>query len=253
MIHIRVAGGQHEKSRGVFYVTWGLFVWKSQLAGTFSLTSFPASQTVAGRSCTTMAASLRPTDPHENAFRSVSDRRHYLGHRARFPSLTEFPDSPSVYSHAYHSPDADVHSDTASFSRLSGPPDCLECDDETASTIRSLSTEDVQDDSDIDDCTDDASHRISLQGPKIRFHSRAPWEIDDVIPPGEESDNSSKSATIGTKLKGKASRADNLIRTFARGSFTASRPSVDSARSQVSATSSFEITAGNYSGSRGAL
>lgn len=205
-----------------------------------------------------MAASLRsPMDAHENTLGFVSDRRHYLGqsshphHHARFPSLTEFPDSPSVYSHVYHSPDADVHSDTASFS---DSPGCLEFDDETASTIRSLSTEGVQDDSDVDDCTDDASHRISLQGPKIRFHSRAPWETDDVIPHGEESDISPGSATIGigSKLKGKASRADNLIRTFTRGSSIASRPSVDSAFSQVSATS-FEITAGNYSSSRGAL
>jgi hypothetical protein len=179
-------------------------------------------------------------------------RRHHpadpLHHRPRFPSLTEFPDSPSVYSHAYPSPDADVHS---VFSRLSGS----EFDDETASTICSLSTEDVQDDSDGDgdDCTDDASHRISLQGPRIRFHSRAPWETDDVIPHGDQSDNSARSGSIGSKLKGTASRADNLIRTFTRGSSIASRPSVDSARSQVSATSSFEITAGNYSSSRGAL
>ncbi|KAH0838204.1 hypothetical protein J3R83DRAFT_6456 [Lanmaoa asiatica] len=206
-----------------------------------------------------MAASLRsPLDAHEDTLKPVPDRRHYMPgyphphHRARFPSLTEFPDSPSVYSHTYHSPNADVHSDTASFSRLSGPPGSLESDGETASTICSLSTEDVQDDSDVDDCTDDdASHRISLQGPKIRFHSRAPWETDDVIPHGEESDNSSRSATIGSKLRRKASRADNLIRTFTRGS--SSRPSVDSARSQVSETSSFEITAGNYSSSRGAL
>lgn len=205
-----------------------------------------------------MAASLRsPMDAHENTIASVSDRRHYLGHphphhHARFPSLTEFPDSPSVYSHVYHSPDADVRSDTTSFSDYSG---CLEFDDETTSTIRSLSTEDVQDDSDVDDCTDDASHRISLQGPKIRFHSRAPWETDDVVPHGEESDNSSRSATIGigSKLKGKASRADNLIRTFTRGSSIVSRPSVDSACSHVSGTSSFEVTAGNYSTSRGAL
>lgn len=212
-----------------------------------------------------MAAALRSSmDAHENTFGSFSDRRHYPGHphphhRARFPSLTEFPDSPSVYSHVYHSPDTDVHSDTASFSRLSDTPDSLEFDDETASTIRSLSTEDVQDDSDVDHCTDDTSHRISLQGPKIRFHSRAPWETDDVIPHDEESNNGSKSAAIGigSKLKGKASRADNLIRTFTRGSSIASRPSVDSACSQVSATfpttTPSEITAGNYSSSRGAL
>ena len=172
-------------------------------------------------------------------------RRHPLHHRARFPSLTEFPDSPSVYSPAYPSPDADAHS---SFSRLSAS----EFTDETASTIRSLAPDDLQDDSDVD-VDDDASHRISLQGPRIRFHSRAPWETDDVTPHGEQSENNARSGSIGSKLKGTASGAGSLIRTFTRGSSTASRPSVDSARSQVSATSSFAITAGNYSSSRGAL
>ncbi|KAF8445816.1 hypothetical protein L210DRAFT_928445 [Boletus edulis BED1] len=176
-----------------------------------------------------MAPPLRsPTDAHHNPLKSASGARH-PHHRARFPSLTDFPDSPSVYSpYAYHSPE--------------------DFDDETASTIRSLSTEGVQDDSDIDDCTDDASHRISLRGPKIRFHSRAPWETEDAI---HESDKNAKSGTIGNKLKGKASRADNLIRTFTRGSLT-SRPSIESARSQVS-VSSFEVTAGDSSSSRGAL
>lgn len=194
------------------------------------------------------ASSCSPIDAHHN----ISDPRHYLAHsrhRARFPSLTEFPDSPSVYSHTYHSPDAL----TPSFSRLSDSTGCLEFDDETASTIRSLSTEDVQDDSDLDNCTDDASHRISLRGPRIRFHSRAPWETDDVVPHAEEPVNNTRSATIGNKLRGKASRADTLMRTLTRGSFIPSRPSIESTRSQVSATSSFEITGGNYSSSRGAL
>ncbi|KAF8560243.1 hypothetical protein OG21DRAFT_1502572 [Imleria badia] len=172
---------------------------------------------------------------------SPFDSRHPQHHPPRF---TDFPDSPSVYSHAYHSPDADLRSDAATFS----PSGCPDFDDETASTIRSLSTEDLRDDSDVDDFSDDASHRISLQGPKIRFHSRAPWETD-----GEESVLNSRSPTPGNKLKGKTSRADTLIRTFTRGSSIGSRPSIDSARSQVSATSSFEITAGNYSSSRGAL
>jgi len=169
---------------------------------------------------------------------STADRRRCLPH---YRVLPEFPDSPSVYSHAYPSPNVDAFSHS---------PGSLEFDDETASTIRSLSTEDLQDDSDVDD---DASHRISLQGPRIRFHSRPPWETDDVAPHAEQSDNPARSGTIGSKLKGTASRADNLIRTFTRGSSIASRPSVDSARSRVSATSSFEITAGNYSSSRGAL
>lgn len=199
-----------------------------------------------------MAASLRPPlDAHD----AVSDRPHGLchpqsHHRARFPSLTEFPDSPSVYSHAYQSPDADVHPYSPSFSRFPDPTACSDLDSETASTI--LSTDDVQDDPDLGDCTDDASHRISLRGPRIRFHSRAPWETDDVAPHVGEADNS-KSATIGSKLRGKASRADTLIRTLTRGPSVTNRPSVESTRSQVSTTSSFEITAGNYSNSRGAL
>ena len=180
-----------------------------------------------------MAPSPRsPTDARD----ALSPRRH-PHHPACFPSLTEFPDSPSVYSHPYHSPDADTHSVT-------------EFDDETASTIRSLSTEDLQDDSDMDDCTDDASHRISLGGPKIRFHSRAPWETDDDSSHVGGPDNNPRSSTTGNKPKGKPSRADSLIRTLTRGSHIASRPSVDSARSQAS---SFEVTAGNYSSSRGAL
>lgn len=152
-------------------------------------------------------------------------------HRPRFPSLSEFPDSPSVYSHAYQSPEADVLPDT-----YDHYPDF---DDETASTIRSL-----QDDSDVDDFTDDASHRISLRGPRIRFHSRAPWETDDVIPHDEELDSNPRSASFGSKLR----------RTLAsRSSVVIGRPSIDSVRSGVSAASSFEITAGNYSSSRGAL
>ncbi|KAF9229145.1 hypothetical protein BS17DRAFT_762846 [Gyrodon lividus] len=129
----------------------------------------------------------------------------------------------------------------------------LDLDDETASTGRSISTIDAEDDSDLDGDLDDASHRISLQGPKIRFHSRAPWEIEDDILQGEESDNSSRSGTIGSKFKGKVSKADSLMRTFGKGTSIASRPSFESARSQASSRPSFVMTATNYSGSRGAL
>ncbi|KAG9314256.1 hypothetical protein JVU11DRAFT_5044 [Chiua virens] len=198
-----------------------------------------------------MAASLRSSEDASD----ISDTRHYPAyphHRARFPSLTDFPDSPSVYSPApvYRSPRPE-YSDGVSISRLTDPTAGVGFDDETSSTTRSLSIEDVHDDSDFDDCTDDASHRISLQGPKIRFHSRAPWETDDAISQSEDADTNAWSGAIGNKLRGKASRADTLFRTFTRGS--SSRPSIDSTRSQVSAASSFDVAAGNYSNSRGAL
>ncbi|KIJ68587.1 hypothetical protein HYDPIDRAFT_24847 [Hydnomerulius pinastri MD-312] len=138
--------------------------------------------------------------------------------------------------------------------RLNDPgASSLDLDDETASARRSVSTADLNDDSDLDDDEDDSSHRISLQGPKIRFHSRPPWETDEDILEGEESDHSSRSGTIGSKFKGKASKADSLMRTFGRGTSVASRPSIESARSQTSSKPSFEMTAGNYSSSRGAL
>ncbi|KIK86560.1 hypothetical protein PAXRUDRAFT_27445 [Paxillus rubicundulus Ve08.2h10] len=133
------------------------------------------------------------------------------------------------------------------------PLSCLNLDDETVSACRSISTVDAEDDSDFDDDIDAASNRMSLQGPKIKFHSRAPWETGDDTLQGEESDHSSRSGTIASKLKGKVSKADSLMRTFGKGVSIATRPSIDSTCSQASSKPSFEITVGNYSGSRGAL
>jgi hypothetical protein len=218
-----------------------------------------------------------PRDANDDHLRFLSDHRniHFTSH-ARLPSLTEFPDSPSVYSHPYFSPhplerdDGTIDSDGTSFTfppssiphhdapshrdLLNHPPaSSLDLDDETASTCRSISTVDAEDDSDFDDDIDAASNRISLQGPKIRFHSRAPWETGDDILQGEESDHSSRSGTIASKFRGKVPKADSLMRTFGKGASITTRPSVESTRSQASSKPSFEIAVGNYSGSRGAL
>ncbi|KAF8846254.1 hypothetical protein BDN67DRAFT_1006721 [Paxillus ammoniavirescens] len=220
-----------------------------------------------------------PRDANDDHLRFLSDHRniHFASH-ARLPSLTEFPDSPSVYSHPYFSPhplerdDDAIDSDGTSFTStlssiphhndlppshrdlLNHPPArSFDLDDETASTCRSISTVDAEDDSDFDDDTDDASNRISLQGPRIRFHSRAPWETGDDTLQGEESDHSPRSGTIASKFKGKVPKADSLMRTFGRGASITTRPSVESTRSQSSSKSSFEIAVGNYLGSRGAL
>ncbi|KAF9244576.1 hypothetical protein BU15DRAFT_59350 [Melanogaster broomeanus] len=227
-------------------------------------------------SCTMSRSSPPQRDANEAHQNILSDHRniHFSTH-APFPSLTEFSDSLFAYNHAYsssHPPESDIDSGAPSFrfpppsmaphdgvsplsvsygDRLDDPPaSSLYPDDETASSGRSMSTPDAEDDSDFGDDLDDASQRTSLQGPKIRFHSRAPWETDED---GEDSDHNSRSGIIGTKLKAKMSKADSLMRTFGKGTSLTSRPSVESARSQASTKSSFEVTAGNYSSARGAL
>ncbi|KAG2369458.1 hypothetical protein BDR07DRAFT_1604740 [Suillus spraguei] len=197
----------------------------------------------------------------QDDFRSA---RSHAPHHTRFPSISEFSDTPSVYSHAYFSPDnRDIGLDTSSYYY---DPDCssqgrpsmssshyldaassLDLDDEDVAGV--LINTDTTDDAENDDEDeeDDASHRISVQGPKIRFHSRAPWETGEDMTDENDSDHSAMSTTFGKKVKSKT----DLIRHFGKSSST--RPSAESFRSQAQSNGPFEITAGNHSSSRGAL
>jgi len=99
----------------------------------------------------------------------------------------------------------------------------LDCDGDTTSANGSLSSGNEPE----SDAGDNDSTQISLRGPKIRFHSRAPWEMDDV-PEGDESDHSKRSNNAVVKSgRKKTSKADTLIRTLTRGS----RPSAESSYS----------------------
>jgi len=200
-----------------------------------------------------------------------SARSPYSPAHAPFPSTSEFSDSLEVYSHAHFSPPcpSSNHTEPKSSSfrhrdkgssterrpshrdRLNDPQaSSLDLDDEftpgssinTADTIGRMENDEQLEDE------EDPSHRISVRGPKIRFHSRAPWETgEDTI---EENDSvySGKSGTFGRKVKSKTVEAA-IMRHFGRGS---SRPSTDSSRSQPKA--SFETTARcSHSSSRGAL
>ncbi|KAH7912576.1 hypothetical protein BJ138DRAFT_1125102 [Hygrophoropsis aurantiaca] len=223
-----------------------------------------------------------PRDTNDDHMRNLLDQRtaraDFTGH-ARFPSLSEFSDSPSVYSHAYFSPippdrrvieanansfhfeipphRAPAHGEQrfalSNRDRLNDPTaSSLDLDDES-STGTSINMHDV-DESDTEYGDDaESAHRISLQGPKIRFHSRAPWETGEGPFEDEDSDNSSKSGALGKKTKAKGSKADSLMKTFGRGTSIVSRRSGESSRSQAASKASFEMSAGNYSSSRGAL
>ncbi|KAG0696041.1 hypothetical protein DFH29DRAFT_813547 [Suillus ampliporus] len=189
--------------------------------------------------------------------------RSYAPRHTRFPSISEFSDSPSIYSHAYFSPDSrDIEPNTSSFrydtdsSSQRRPStshsDCLS--DHAASSLDlddedvSLNTAETTDDTENDDEDGDAAHRISVQGPKIRFHSRAPWETGEDIIDEINSDHSPMSSSFGRKVKSKTAKAD-LMRHFGKGSST--RPSTESTRSQAQSNASFET--GNHSSSRGAF
>ena len=192
---------------------------------------------------------------------------HPLGH-ARFPSTS---DSASVYSRAYFSPpcpdineiepnstsfDCNVHAGSSTGRRpsrtgcdsLSDPAASgLDFDDED-DTDSCFNTADATGDTQDEDEDEDASHRMSIQGPKIRFHSRAPWETGEDTFEEEESDYSGRSVVFGRKAK---TAEAGLMQRLGRVS---SRPSGESSRSQVQSKASFETTTRlSHSSSRGAL
>lgn len=211
---------------------------------------------------------LRSVHSPWDAQDDLRSARSYIPHHTRFPSISEFSDSPSVYSHAYFSPDSrDIEPNTNSYrydpdSSSQRRPSMsnsdylddhaassLDLDDEDVAAV-SINTADTTDDTENDDEDDDASHRISVQGPKIRFHSRAPWETGGDTIDENDSDHSAMSTPFGKKVKCKTAKAD-LMRHFGKSS--SARPSAESTRSQAQSSGSFEIIAGNHSSSRGAL
>ncbi|KAL4070831.1 hypothetical protein J3A83DRAFT_4528285 [Scleroderma citrinum] len=171
----------------------------------------------------------------DNSNARSSNPLHSQSTHARFTSLTEFPPSDSVRSHETMNPSLEAtqldfkvpppgnpheqifYRDPNSF------PNGLDFDDDTTSACGSLSSGNELE----SDIGDDSSHRISLRGPRIRFHSRAPWETDDILE-GDESDDSRRSTPAGVKFKKKTTKADGFMHTFGRGSPIVGRRSVES-------------------------
>lgn len=177
---------------------------------------------------------------------------------ARYPSLSEFSDSPSVYSHSHFSPrppdrpflDSHPHSFRSPHSpkvyspSLSDSPRSPISDRERLN-IPNASSLDLEDDprssSELNSLRDDDGDsppeteeaeipRISMYGPKMRFHSPAPWEEDEDAKsiPEEPVKRSKKKSDTGKKGWG-LSRANGE-----------SRPSTDSSRSGSKGKQSFD-------------
>ncbi|OCH96209.1 hypothetical protein OBBRIDRAFT_862388 [Obba rivulosa] len=205
--------------------------------------------------------------------------RHLLDQRAaradlhgRFPSLSEFSDSPSVYSHPHFSPRpldrAELDANTTSFhftvpqhNRRAPPseprspmsdrerlnyPDAssLDLDDDPRASQAYESPVEDEELSQVDD--EEELPRVSMYGPKMRFHSPAPWETgeDDTDSPSDIEQPSSKRSR---------NRADSSKKAWGlpRAS-SETRPSTDSTRSYPKAKHSFD-NASTFSSNGGAL
>lgn len=192
---------------------------------------------------------LRPHDDH---------LKHLLDQRAaradlhgRFPSLSEFSDSPSVYSHPQFSPRpsdrsaleahphsfrfpqspktyspsiAEPRSPISDRDRLNIPTaSSLDLEDDPRSSSELNSIRDGEDnDSPPEDEQEEEETRISVYGPKMRFHSPAPWEEDETDAKSvveEPSRRTKKKSEVGKKGWG-----------LSRGNGEP-RPSTDSSRS----------------------
>ena len=205
--------------------------------------------------------------------------RHLLDQRTaradlhgRFPSLSEVSDSPSIYSHAYFSPQPADRTDTGgsvhqhrlyhTHARQPSEPRSLMSDrqrlnipgassldledDPRYSLISELENEGLYDEDDAatEEAADDDTevHRVSTYGPKMTVHSRAPWETeDDNLDDFEELDS------VGLRSAFKFTKRD-AKKPWGRDGRTGARPSLESLQSrgkQSFDTTSSQVSAGS--------
>ena len=130
----------------------------------------------------------------------------------------------------------------------------LDLDDDHRSSYASSNTYE-DDDEPSQDPTEEENSRISMLGPKMRIHGRAPWEMgEDTLEEGDESDSSGKSRIFGTRRHRK--KGGGVMKGFGLGSSNsrpslATRPSYESSRSGARSKGSFETIASSVSNSQG--
>jgi hypothetical protein len=188
-----------------------------------------------------------PSPAQDDSLRRLLDQRAARAdiHHTRFPSLTEFSDSPSIYSHPHFSPRT-PHLDSsppqfdfaipqyarpafnAMRSLASASTDAHRLDGPTTDDglERSPSTESIRPDDE-----EPAESRMSFLGPTMRFHSRAPWETEDNISGGVEQEDDARS--VITKRGRSKTRGDGFIKGFnrtasAKAATSTARPSIES-------------------------
>ncbi|KAF8078753.1 hypothetical protein FPV67DRAFT_1466341 [Lyophyllum atratum] len=197
-----------------------------------------------------------PPDPHDDHLRQLLDQRTARAdQQGRFSALSQFDDTPSIYSpflsprpadndhgSQLRSPTSSTFSARTHQERLNDPSaSMLDLDDDPRRSIASDIFHDEQPSAD----DDNDIQRMSYLGPKMRFHSRAPWEMDGDTLEEEEEEEPDRDTLLPTNKKGFAFSSPR--------SSNASRPSGESTRSQAKSKQSFETTSSNISYPRGAL
>ena len=198
---------------------------------------------------------LSPSPAQDDNFRRLLDQRAACAdiHHTRFPSLTEFSDSPSIYSpsiysHPHFSP-RPSHPDSSPVQFNFVIPPQYAARPPFNATMRSLASSATTDTHGLDGPNfddrllernaslesmqpedEELESRMSFLGPTMRFHSRAPWETEGNITEGVEQEDDARS--VVTKRGKSKTRGDGFIKGLSKpasGKATSTaRPSFES-------------------------
>jgi len=209
-----------------------------------------------------------PQDTHDHHLRSLIDQRSTRADiRGRFSAFSEYSDTPSVYSPAFFSPrsadngeyqdDQDYPSPTSAIrshhEQLNdNTPSMLDLDDLDPRSSFAPSEFFNIDDTGYKDGDNSSTARMSYLGPKMRFHSRAPWELgDDALEEAAEPEEDHRPFQSVFPFRGNGAKSTASSSSSPRPSYTTSRPSGESSRSQVPPKRSFETINSQISYPRG--
>lgn len=219
-----------------------------------------------------MYRSPPPQDTHDQLLRALLDQRAARADvHGRFSTVSEYTDTPSVYSRPNFSPkpsDNGEHSTPSTHydypspvsphpealpPARSQPASMLDLDDDPRSSLALSDNDPLSGEGQDDEL--DATTRISYLGPKMRFHSRAPWELEGD--PLEEEDESEQlprhfPAAYPFSRSNGPKPVSSSRSSSPRPSFK-SRPSGESARYQLPPKRSFDTINSQVSYSRGGM
>ncbi|KAH9985391.1 hypothetical protein BJV74DRAFT_886270 [Russula compacta] len=193
-----------------------------------------------------------PSPLQEDVLRRLPDQRVARAdfHHTTSPSLTQYPDSPSIYSHfsprpphldstppqfdfvvppQYARPSLDA---VRSLASSTTDTHCLDTDSTNSTT--DILPERCPSAESINSEDDGSEPRMSFLGPTMRFHSPAPWETDDNVKGGVEQEDDARSFV--TKRNRSKTRGDGFMKSFGRSgpakATSTTRPSMESTNSK---------------------
>lgn len=190
-------------------------------------------------------------DDHNGHLRNLIDQRNVRAdvHGRLSAAVSDFPDTPSVYSHSYFSPRPSESDSRVGYAHSSSTSNVDNGRYEPHTSILDLTNNrrssyvsqdyDNADSTSSSEVTDESetTARMSYLGPKMRVHSRAPWEEEALEEVDEENVSGGSSF-----LRRHAAKSITSAFSSPRPSFTSSvdQQSEDSSISQPATKRSFE-------------